>query len=56
MEIENKKWADFAVKAQKNGWSPLRVEKESQSLQSILDQQLAVHFGIALSLSFGMSM
>ena len=55
-EIENKKWADFAVKAEKNGWSPLRIEKESQTLQSILDQQLAVHFGIALSLSFGMSM
>jgi hypothetical protein len=56
MEIENKKWADFAVKAEKNGWSPLRIEKESQTLQSILDQQLAVHFGIALSQSFGMSM
>jgi len=53
---EEKKWTDFAVKAEKNGWSPSRTEKERQTLQKRLDYELATSFGLELRLSHSRSM
>jgi hypothetical protein len=50
-EKEKRSWADFAVKAEKNGWNPSRIEKERQSLQKRMEQQLALDVGIELSLN-----
>jgi hypothetical protein len=55
-EAEHKAWFDFAVKAEKNGWSPARIEKESQILQKKLDHELASNFSLESSLGHGRSM
>jgi hypothetical protein len=49
-EKEKRRWDEFAVKAERNGWSPSRIEREGQTLQKSLDRQLALEFGIDLSL------
>jgi ATP-dependent exoDNAse (exonuclease V) alpha subunit len=55
-EAEHKAWSDFAMKAEKNGWSPERIEKESQILQKRLDHDLVASFSLEASLSHGRSM
>jgi hypothetical protein len=55
-EAEQKAWSDFIVKAEKNGWSPTRIEKESQILQKKLDHELASNFSLESSLGHGRSM
>lgn len=55
-EVEEKKWFDLAVKAERNGWSPSRIERESQILQKRLDRELALNFGLESNLSHGRSM
>jgi hypothetical protein len=51
---EKKRWDNLAVKAEKNGWNPARIEREKQSLQKALDVELALSFGLERSLSRGM--
>ncbi|MGJ0491164.1 MobQ family relaxase [Methylobacter sp.] len=53
---EKKRWSDFAVKVEKNGWSLSRIEKESRILQERLDRELESSFGLEASLSHGRSM
>jgi len=48
---EEKKWANFADKANKNGWNLDKIEKESQKLQKKLDRQLDCDFGLKSSRS-----
>jgi ATP-dependent exoDNAse (exonuclease V) alpha subunit len=55
-EREKSQWSFFAVKAEKNGWSPSRIEKERQALKERMDQQLAFDFGLESSLSHAKSM
>jgi hypothetical protein len=54
--VENKKRSDFAIKAEKNDWSPSRIERESQIFQKRLDHELASNFGLESSLSHGRNM
>ncbi len=49
---ETKKWCEFAVKAEKNGWSTSRIEKERQIVQKTLDQELALSFGLEPSFGY----
>ncbi|MGJ0515472.1 MAG: MobQ family relaxase [Methylomicrobium sp.] len=50
---EKRRWAEFAVKAERNGWSPSRIEKEGQTLQKRMDRQLALELGIDLGVHLG---
>jgi hypothetical protein len=49
-EKEKRRWDEFAVKAERNNWSPSRIEREEQTLKNSMDRQLALEFGIDLSL------
>ncbi|MGZ8916324.1 MAG: MobQ family relaxase [Methylobacter sp.] len=50
---EKKRWDNFAIKAEKNGWNPSRIEREKENLQKALDYELALSFGLERSLSRG---
>jgi hypothetical protein len=55
-EAEHKAWSDFAVKAEKNGWSPARIEKERQFVQDRLDYALELKFGRELNLNYSLGL
>lgn len=54
-EAEHNAWADFAVKAEKNGWSPARIKKERQFVQDRLDYALELKFSSELNHDYSLS-
>lgn len=55
-DSEKKRWADFALKAEKNGWSPSRIKKERKALQKRMDRQMALDFGLESRLTYAIGM
>jgi hypothetical protein len=55
-EAEYKAWSDFVMKAEKNGWSPARIEKERQFVQDRLDYALELKFGRELNLDYSLGL
>jgi ATP-dependent exoDNAse (exonuclease V) alpha subunit len=55
-EAEQKAWSDFAIKAEKNGWSPARIEKERQFVQDRLDYALELKFSRELNLDYSLGL